>query len=52
MKKSKMEENKSEIVNHKSEITYDDFSKLDLKAGTVIACEKVEKADKLLKLGS
>ena len=48
--KIKMEENKSEIVNRKSEITFDDFSKLDLKVGTVIACEKVEKADKLLKL--
>lgn len=34
----------------KSEIVYDDFAKLELKAGTVTACEKVEKADKLLKL--
>lgn len=34
----------------KPEIIYDDFAKLELKAGTVIACEKVEKADKLLKL--
>ncbi|HEV7781788.1 MAG TPA: methionine--tRNA ligase [Chitinophagaceae bacterium] len=34
----------------KPEIVYDDFAKLDLKAGTVIACEKVAKADKLLKL--
>lgn len=34
----------------KPEIVYDDFAKLELKAGTVIACEKVEKADKLLKL--
>ena len=34
----------------KPQIVYDDFAKLDLKAGTVIACEKVEKADKLLKL--
>jgi methionyl-tRNA synthetase len=34
----------------KSIIQYDDFAKLELKAGTVIACEKVEKADKLLKL--
>jgi methionyl-tRNA synthetase len=49
-KMSTMEDNKSEIVNRKSEITYDDFAKLELKAGTVIACEKVEKADKLLKL--
>ncbi|MEK7224439.1 MAG: methionine--tRNA ligase subunit beta, partial [Bacteroidota bacterium] len=34
----------------KPEIVYDDFARLELKAGTVIACEKVEKADKLLKL--
>ena len=34
----------------KSEIVYDDFAKLDLRVGTVTACEKVEKADKLLKL--
>lgn len=47
---SKMDSNKSEIVNPKSEIVYDDFAKLDLRVGTVKACEKVEKADKLLKL--
>ena len=35
---------------NKPEIVYDDFSKLDLRVGTVITCEKVEKADKLLKL--
>ena len=34
----------------KPQIQYDDFAKLDLKVGTVTACEKVEKADKLLKL--
>ena len=34
----------------KAEIVYDDFAKLELKAGTVTACEKVAKADKLLKL--
>ncbi len=34
----------------KAEIIYDDFAKLELKAGTVTACEKVAKADKLLKL--
>lgn len=40
----------AEKATQKSEIQYDDFAKLDLRAGTVIACEKVEKADKLLKL--
>ncbi|MDH7464132.1 methionine--tRNA ligase [Chitinophagaceae bacterium 26-R-25] len=34
----------------KSEIVYDDFAKIDLKVGTIVAAEKVEKADKLLKL--
>ena len=34
----------------KAEIQYDDFAKLEMKAATVIACEKVAKADKLLKL--
>ena len=34
----------------KPEIQFDDFAKIELKVGTVLACEKVEKADKLLKL--
>ena len=34
----------------KAQIEYDDFAKLELKAGTVVACEKVQKTDKLLKL--
>ena len=34
----------------KAEIQYDDFAKLDLKVGTILKAEKVEKADKLLKL--
>jgi len=33
-----------------AEIEYDDFAKVQLKAGRVLAAEKVEKADKLLKL--
>lgn len=32
------------------EIEYDDFAKVELKVGKVLAAEKVEKADKLLKL--
>jgi methionyl-tRNA synthetase len=35
----------------KPAIGYDDFAKLDLRVGTIITAEKVEKADKLLKLG-
>ncbi len=34
----------------KTTIQYDDFAKLNLKVGTITAAEKVEKADKLLKL--
>jgi len=34
----------------KAEIQYDDFAKLDLRVGTILHAEKVEKADKLLKL--
>jgi methionyl-tRNA synthetase len=34
----------------KSEIVFDDFAKIDLKVGTILTAEKVEKADKLLKL--
>ena len=34
----------------KSEITYDDFAKLELRIGTILSAEKVQKADKLLKL--
>lgn len=30
------------------EITIDDFDKVELKVGEVIACERVEKSDKLL----
>jgi methionyl-tRNA synthetase len=37
-------------IGTKSEIQYDDFAKLDLRVGTVVAAEKVQKADKLLKL--
>jgi methionyl-tRNA synthetase len=34
----------------KPEITIDDFAKIDLRVATVLSAEKVEKADKLLKL--
>lgn len=38
------------VKTGKPEIVYDDFAKLDLKIATITAAEKVEKADKLLKL--
>ena len=34
----------------KDEITFDEFMKMDIRVGTITAAEKVEKADKLLKL--
>lgn len=37
-------------ITVKDEIQFDDFAKIDLKVGTIISAEKVEKADKLLKL--
>lgn len=43
-----MEEKQPEAA--KALIQYDDFAKLEIKAATVTACEKVAKADKLLKL--
>ena len=64
LEKSKMESNQQTRANSqqptdaanqqveavKPEIVYDDFGKLDLRIGTITAAEKVEKADKLLKL--
>jgi methionyl-tRNA synthetase len=46
--KDKLETAKAEPL--KVEIVYDDFGKLDLRIGTITSAEKVEKADKLLKL--
>jgi methionyl-tRNA synthetase len=42
--------NNEVAAEKKSEIQYDDIGKLDLRIGTITAAEKVEKADKLLKL--
>lgn len=39
-----------ETAKVKPEITFDDFAKIDLKIGTIVSAEKVQKADKLLKL--
>ena len=40
----------AKVVETKAEIQYEDFAKLDLRVAKVLTCEKVEKADKLLKL--
>lgn len=59
LNKSKMEQTASlSEISHdvrndialKSQIQYDDFSKLDIRTGKILAAEKVAKADKLLKL--
>lgn len=43
-------ENTSNFPPMKDAISFDDFTKLDIRLGTIISAEKVEKADKLLKL--
>jgi methionyl-tRNA synthetase len=55
--RKKMEENQTPLAEattgtamFKGETSYDDFSKMDLRVGTILSAEKVEKADKLLKL--
>lgn len=47
---SKETQQQLQTSNLKPQIQYDDFAKLDLKVATITAAEKVEKADKLLKL--
>ncbi len=49
-KQEQMKTEELEIANLKPEIVYDDFAKIDLKVGTILSADKVEKADKLLKL--
>ena len=49
--KSKQDEVKNNKKSElKSGILFDDFAKIDLRVGTILKAEKVEKADKLLKL--
>jgi methionyl-tRNA synthetase len=43
-------EEKQQEIKLKPEIQYDDFAKMDFRIGTITSAEKVEKADKLLKL--
>jgi len=43
-------EAKTEALAAKPEISIDEFAKMDLRVGTILKAEKVEKADKLLKL--
>jgi methionyl-tRNA synthetase len=52
LKKNKKENEKAEskLIPQKEEITFDDFSKLDLRTGTIVEAEKMPKAKKLLVL--
>ncbi|MCQ2386995.1 MAG: methionine--tRNA ligase [Clostridia bacterium] len=54
MIESRKEPEKKEIKTHeavkKEQIEFDEFSKVELRVAKVIACEKVEKSKKLLKL--
>ncbi len=51
IKKEESQENvPKQKLDVKPEIQFDDFAKIDLKVGTILSAEKVEKADKLLKL--
>jgi methionyl-tRNA synthetase len=45
-----LEAAKGKVLEHKDEIVYDDFAKLELRAAKVLECEKVPKADKLLRM--
>lgn len=44
------EEAVAEDIEHEQEITIDDFMNVELRVGTVVAAEKMKKADKLLKI--
>lgn len=43
-------EKESALEPQKNEIVFDDFTKLDIRIGTVLECEKMKKSNKLLKL--
>jgi methionyl-tRNA synthetase len=44
------DKNSIKIAEAKSEISFDDFTKLDIRLATILEAEKVPKTDKLLKL--
>jgi methionyl-tRNA synthetase len=47
---NEMENTQMDVTPLKSQIVYDDFSKLDMRVGTVTAAENMPKSKKLLKL--
>ncbi len=50
IKKLKLNDENDNVMPQKNTIEFDDFTKVDLRVGTVIEAEKVPKSDKLLKL--
>ena len=44
------EQENKEVIPQKATVTFDDFTKLDIRVGTILASEKVAKTKKLLKL--
>lgn len=44
------DKNSQKLAEAKSEISFDDFTKLDIRVATILEAEKVPKTDKLLKL--
>ena len=44
------EKQNAQVKEQKPEVIFDDFSKMDIRVGTILEAEKVPKADKLLKL--
>jgi methionyl-tRNA synthetase len=38
------------VKEAKTGINYEDFSKIDVRIGTIVTCERIEKSEKLLKL--
>ncbi|NOS94135.1 MAG: methionine--tRNA ligase [Cyclobacteriaceae bacterium] len=48
--KKAMELASQPVTPSKAEITFDDFSKMDIRVGTILSAERVEKSKKLLKL--
>ncbi len=49
-KLTKTDENVSAFEPQKQAINFEDFGKMDIRLGTILSAEKVEKADKLVKL--
>lgn len=49
-KKMNAENQSAQVLAQKAEVTFDEFSKMDIRIGTVLEAEKVQGTDKLLKL--